>query len=64
MESALMHGEKDATNATIRDLAKTERNFILKKGESTLEGERLRYETVLSEGVLKAIEKAVDKVRK
>jgi hypothetical protein len=45
----------------LRELVKTERNFLLKKGESTVEIERLRIET---DGDFKLVDKAADLVKK
>jgi hypothetical protein len=57
LETALVAGNATALNAVIRDLARTERNFVLKKGETTVEMERLKHD---SDPVKDVIEQVVN----
>lgn len=42
LKSSIINGDKPTTNEVIKELSKTERNFIIKQGETTIELERLR----------------------
>lgn len=44
LKSAIINADKSTINEVIKDLSKTERNFVIKKGETTIELERLRSE--------------------
>jgi hypothetical protein len=45
LKSALAEGKSDALTAILKQLSTTERNFVLKKGETTVELERERIES-------------------
>ena len=61
LETAVAGGNASATKAIIEELIKTERNFVLKKGESTAELERLRFENQSVRDVVKSITDALTK---
>ena len=52
MDAAVATGDTSVIYAVASDLAKTERNFVLKKGESTTQAQRTKSE---SEGVKEAV---------
>jgi hypothetical protein len=44
LKSSIINADKSTINEVIKELSKTERNFVIKKGETTIELERLRSE--------------------
>lgn len=42
LKSSIINADKSTINEVIKELSKTERNFVIKKGETTIELERLR----------------------
>lgn len=61
IKTALLFNEKDTINNLIIEIAKTERNFVLKKGESTVEIEKNKIDTNSNDkllgGILKILER-------
>lgn len=55
MEYAVQYGDKDSVNKVLNQLANTERNFLLKKGESTVLLEQDRITTDSSNSFLQKI---------
>jgi hypothetical protein len=44
LKSSILNADKETINEVIKELSKTERNFVIKKGETTIELERIRSE--------------------
>ncbi len=44
LKTSIINADKSTINELIKELSKTERNFVLKKGETTIELERLKSE--------------------
>lgn len=44
LKSAIINADKPTINEVVKELSKTERNFVIKKGDTTIELERLRSE--------------------
>jgi hypothetical protein len=55
MEYAVQYGDKESVNRVLSQLASTERNFLLKKGESTVLLEQDRLATDSSNSILQRI---------
>ena len=55
LQTALILKDADATNVAIQGLAHTERNFVLKKGESTVDLERGKIDNQHLKDTLEAI---------
>ena len=64
METSLAAGNAQAVNAIIRGLGRTERNFILKKGETTVEIERIRSDTYPVKELIEPIRQVVAETTK
>jgi hypothetical protein len=62
LKSALTSENKDLIKLVIEELVKTERNFKLKKGESTVELEKIKNHNETSEILSKLITKLKDKI--
>jgi hypothetical protein len=63
LEAALVLGHSGALDTTINQLARTERNSILKKGESTVDLEKLRAENQYTVHLLDRVSKAIPSFR-
>jgi len=61
LRTSIAYSESEALKEVILDLSKTERNFVLKKGESTVEIEKERQENTSSEKILSSFLKLLDK---
>lgn len=61
LRTSIAYEESTALKDVILDLSKTERNFVLKKGESTVEIEKERLDSNNSEKLLSSILKILDK---
>ncbi|ASV31666.1 hypothetical protein [Maribacter cobaltidurans] len=61
LRTSIAYEESAALKEVILDLSKTERNFVLKKGESTVEIEKVRQDDNNSEKLLSSILKILDK---
>lgn len=55
LEESLASADMDTVKEIVKDLAKTERNFLLKKGESTVSLEDRRYALEEQKGVISAL---------
>lgn len=61
VKTGLLFNDKEVISQLVKDLSKTERNFVLKKGESTVELEKNKMETNSSDNLLKGILKILDR---
>jgi len=61
LEESLASADQDTVKEIVKDIAKTERNFLLKKGESTVSLEDRRYTIEEQKGVINAL---MDKLTK
>jgi hypothetical protein len=52
LKSAIINADKITINAVINELSKTERNFVIKKGETTIELERLRTDRIENKSLI------------
>jgi hypothetical protein len=59
LESALIANDPEAAKAIIQELGRTERNFVLKSGETTLEIERFRDDTQRIKDALQSLSSVV-----
>lgn len=64
IKTSVAYGNKDDIKKLMLDISKTERNFILKKGESTVELEKIRTDSKNNDKVLGGIEKLLSGVFK
>lgn len=60
---ALLSGSKESIKASIIELSKTERNFILKKSQTSVELEKAKSENKLSEKLIKVIPSLISKTK-
>jgi len=56
LEAALMSGDKSTIKKLCEDLSKTERNFLLKKGETTINQKSLENEYERDQSLVSTIE--------
>lgn len=61
LRTSLLHQDDDSLKNVITELAKTDRNFVLKKGESTVELEKEKIEVKNTEKLLSTIAKILEK---
>ena len=65
LKSSILYADESTINEVIKELSKTERNFVIKKGETTIELESLRSEKkefkILFETLKEIITKLADK---
>ena len=64
LNSAFASGNVDSVSHALSSLAQTERNFVLKKGETTTHLERIRMDIQGTKDTLTGIESIIEKVRK
>jgi len=63
LKSALMEGKADALAGILKQLSTTERNFILKKGDTTVELERERIDAARALDVARHFREVIGSVR-
>lgn len=61
IKTSLAYDDKETVKSLMLELAKTERNFVLKKGESTVEIEKNRTDTSSNDKLLGGILKLLDR---
>ena len=64
VEISIITSSEDSLRATLDILSKTERNFILEKGQSTVELERAKSDTELSKSLVKLLPGIIKRVEK
>jgi DNA mismatch repair ATPase MutS len=63
LEAALIDDNRDGLKELLAELARTERNFVLKKGETTVDLERRRLDEAERVELLERLGKFVDKIK-
>ncbi|QYA26147.1 hypothetical protein G3I01_11695 [Gramella sp. MT6] len=61
LKSSLMKGDKDLLSNVINELSQTERNFIIPKGNTTIELERIKTEKNNSDKLIKLLKSTISK---
>jgi hypothetical protein len=64
LEAGLMSGDKDTIKKICADMSKTERNFILKKGETTLGLRMQELEQAKDKTLLEEVDQLLDRLSK
>jgi hypothetical protein len=64
LESALRSSNEDMVMQVVSEFSKTERNFVLEKGQSTVELERTRMDSESSNNMLSSMSKLVESIKK
>ncbi|MEP4094100.1 hypothetical protein [Reichenbachiella sp.] len=61
LKTAYYRDDNELTKSVVSELSKTERNFTLKKGESTVDIEKLKFDSSQKHDVLSSILKIIEK---
>jgi hypothetical protein len=61
LKAALLFGTEKLPSSILEKLVTTERNFLLKKGESSIANEALKSDEKISQNILEALKLALDK---
>lgn len=64
LDSALRNKNEDALTNVINEFSKTERNFILNKGQSTVDAERIRADIESGNTAISTFSKLVESIKK
>ncbi len=63
-EISYLTGDKESLKLTLAVLAKTERNYVLKKGETTVELERAKSDSEMSKSMISGVSDFMKNVNK
>jgi hypothetical protein len=61
LRASIIYNDTDSTKVVIEDLSKTERNFVLKKGESTVEIEKNKTDNQTNDKLIESLVKLINK---